>query len=379
MVKNVTQTLRRTASFSGKEFIHVVRDPRTFFLVFISPAFMLVMLSYLFSWDVDRFALGILDLDKSSLSRQYSSALTQDGSIELNHDVSSRQELDRLLLTDQVHGVLVVPPDLSNQLMRGETGTLQVILDATNLPLTIQMLSQLAGRTEALVSSTASVPAEVEIPPAPIDIRTRVWYNPNLKVLHSMVPGLIAVVMCMPAFSIATSLTREKEVGTMEGLFATPVRASEVLLGKVAAYVAAGLVSVILVLMVATLWFRVPFRGNVLLFLVLTADFLLGVLGVSLLIGNFLSSQQAAMVVLFLVLFVPSMFVSGLIDPVDRTSLVARLQAGFLPTTYYITISRGILLKGVGWEALWRPSLALAAIGTGSVLLAIRLFKKKLG
>ncbi len=120
MVKNVTQTLRRTASFSGKEFIHVVRDPRTFFLVFISPAFMLVMLSYLFSWDVDRFVLGILDLDKSSLSRQYTSALTQDGSIELNHDVSSRQELDRLLLTDQVHGVLVVPPDLSNQLMRGE-------------------------------------------------------------------------------------------------------------------------------------------------------------------------------------------------------------------------------------------------------------------
>jgi ABC-2 type transport system permease protein len=123
----------------------------------------------------------------------------------------------------------------------------------------------------------------------------------------------------------------------------------------------------------------VPFQGNVLLFLVLTADFLLGVLGVSLLIGNFLSSQQAAMVVLFLVLFVPSMFIAGLIDPVDRTSLVAQLQAGFLPTTYFITISRGILLKGVGWEALWRPSLALAAIGAGSVLLAIRLFKKKLG
>lgn len=168
-------------------------------------------------------------------------------------------------------------------------------------------------------------------------------------------------------------------MGTMEGLFATPVRGLEVLLGKLAAYVAAGVVSAIPVIMVATLWFHVPFRGNVLLFLLLTADFLLGVLGLSLLIGNFLSSQQAAMVVLFLVLFVPSMFVSGLIDPVDRTSVVAQLQAGFLPTTYYITISRGILLKGVGWRALWRSTLALAAIGTASVVLGVRLFKKKLG
>ncbi len=378
-MKKMSEMLKRTASISGKEFIHILRDPRTFFLVFISPAFTLVMLSYLFAWDVDHFSLGVLDLDKSYLSREYISALTEDGSIELRYDVSSREELDRLLLTGQVDGVVVVPPDLLDRLDRGERATLQVILDGTNLPLTIQMLSQLGGRTEALVSRSGFLAAELEGLQAPIDIRTRVCYNPNRKVLHSMVPGLIAVVMCMPAFSIATSLTREKEMGTMEGLFATPVRGSEVLLGKLAAYVIAGVVSAIPVIMVATLWFRVPFRGNVLLFLVLTADFLLGVLGLSLLIGNFLSTQQAAMVVLFLVLFVPSMFISGLIDPVDRTSLVAQLQAGFLPTTYYITISRGILLKGVGWTALWRSSLALAAMGTASVLLAMRLFKKKLG
>jgi ABC-2 type transport system permease protein len=378
-VNTMTETLKRALSITRKEFIHILRDSRTFFLVFISPAFTLVMLSYLFAWDVDHFSLGVLDLDKSYLSREYISALTEDGSIELDYDISTREEMDRLLLTGQVNGVVVVPPDLLDRLDRGERATVQVILDGTNLPLSIQMLSQLGGRTEALVSRSGFLPAEVEGLQAPIDIRTRVWYNPNRKVLHSMVPGLIAVVMCMPAFSIATSLTREKEMGTMEGLFATPVRGLEVLLGKLAAYVAAGVVSAIPVIMVATLWFHVPFRGNVLLFLLLTADFLLGVLGLSLLIGNFLSSQQAAMVVLFLVLFVPSMFVSGLIDPVDRTSLVAQLQAGFLPTTYYITISRGILLKGVGWRALWRSTLALAAIGTASVVLAVRLFKKKLG
>jgi ABC-2 type transport system permease protein len=185
--------------------------------------------------------------------------------------------------------------------------------------------------------------------------------------------------MCMPAFSIATSLTREKEVGTMEGLFATPVGGADLLVGKLAAYVLCGVVSVLPVALVATLWFGVPFQGSFPLFLLLTADFLLGTLSLSLFLANFLSSQQAAMVVLFLVLFIPSMFLSGLIDPIDRTSLPAQLQANFLPTTHYITISRGVFLKGVGWGPLWPSALILAAMGIGYLLLTIRLFKKRLG
>lgn len=165
----------------------------------------------------------------------------------------------------------------------------------------------------------------------------------------------------------------------MEGLFATPVRGAELLLGKLIAYIACGLASVVLVVLVATLWFRVPFQGNFVLFLALTADFLLGVLGLSLVIANFLSSQQAAMVVLYLVLFIPSVFLSGLIDPVNRTSLSAQLQAYLLPTTHYITISRGIFLKGVGWRALWPSALALAAMGVACFSLAVKLFEKKLG
>jgi len=211
----------------------------------------------------------------------------------------------------------------------------------------------------------------------PIETRRRVWYNANLRALYSMVPGLIAVVMCMPAFSIATSLTREKEVGTMEGLFATPVGGADLLLGKLAAYLLCGVASVVPVILVATLWFGVPFRGSVPLFLLLTADFLLGTLSLSLFLANFLSSQQAAMVVLFLVLFIPSMFLSGLIDPIDRTSLGAQLQANFLPTTHYITVSRGIFLKGVGFPALWPPAAILAAMGTGYLLLTTRLFRKR--
>jgi len=379
LVTTMTEISRRIGSIWRKELIHIVRDGRTFFLLFISPAFMLVMLSYLFTWDVKRFPLAVYDQDKSSLSRRYLAALTQDGTFDLRYDLSSAEEGDRLLLTEKVYAVLVAPSGLMGRVNRGHTGHLQVILDGTKPGIASQTLAQLSGRTQAFMSTLSSVPGAAEAQLLPVDIRTRVWYNPNLRALHSMVPGLIAVVMCMPAFSIATSFAREKEMGTMEGLYATPIRGAEVLLGKLLAYVACGVASVVPVVLVATLWFRVPFQGSFLLFLLLTADFLLGVLGLSLLISNFLTTQQAAMVVLFLVLFVPSMFLSGLIEPVDRASWSAQIQAYVLPTTHYVTISRGIFLKGVGLGALWPSTLALGTMGAGYLLLTIKLFKKRLG
>jgi ABC-2 type transport system permease protein len=348
-------------------------------MVFISPAFTLVMLSYLFTWDVQHFSLGIFDQDRSSLSRQYVAALTEDGTITFDEEVNSSDRVDELLVTGRVQGVLVLPPGLMERVNGGETGEIQAILDGTKPGTVSQMLGYLQGRTERFGATLSPLPEDAWALYSPLDIRTRVWYNANLSALHSMVPGLIAVVMCMPAFSIATSLAREKELGTMEGLYATPVGGTDLLLGKLAAYLGCGVVSVLPALVVATLWFGVPFRGNILLFLLVTADFLLAVMCLSLLLASFLSSQQAAMVVMFLVLFVPSMFLSGLIDPVDRTSFSARLQANFLPPTHYVTMARGIFLKGVGLGALWPQALILGVMGVGYLLVTIKLFRKKLG
>lgn len=375
----MNRTVRRIISVTRKEFLHILRDARTFFLVFISPAFMLVMLSQLFTFDVDQFRLAVWDQDQTPLSRQYIAALTENDTIDLRRYLSTREELDRALLGEGVHGVLVIPPGLMEQVNRDQAGTLQVVVDGTSPSVAAQMLWQLAGRTEAFISTLSPLLEELEAQLVPIDIRTRVWYNPNLRALHSMVPGLIAVVMCMPAFSLATSLTREKEMGTLEGLIATPIRGTELMLGKLLTYMVCGLISVVLVVLVATLWFRVPFEGNFALFLLLTADFLLGVLGLSLLMSSFVASQQAATVVLFLVLFIPSIFLSGLIDPVDRTSWSAQVQAYVLPTSHYITIARGIFLKGVGLRALWPSAMAPAAMGLGSLALVVKLFSKKLG
>jgi ABC-2 type transport system permease protein len=375
----MTATIRRTKSILTKELLHILRDRRTFFMVFVSPAFMLFMLSYLFTWDVEHFNLGVFDLDRSDLSTQYISALTEGGTFTLREEISTSQRLDELLLTGAVQGVVVIPPGLAERFIARQPAQIQLIMDGTNPAIVSQMLVQVSGHAERFATTLSALSEEVQAQLRPIEIRRRVVYNPNLSALHSMVPGLIAVVMCMPAFSIATSLTREKEVGTMEGLFATPVSGADLLAGKLAAYLLCGVVSVVPVMVAATLWFGVPFRGSIPLFLLFTADFLLGTLSLSLFLANFLSSQQAAMVVMFLVLFIPSLFLSGLIDPIDRTSLSAQLQANFLPTTHYIAISRGVFLKGIGWAALWPSALILATMGVSYFLLTVRLFRKRLG
>jgi ABC-type multidrug transport system permease subunit len=180
----------------------------------------------------------------------------------------------------------------------------------------------------------------------------------------------------MPALALALALTREKEVGSLEGLMATPVRGTEYLLGKSLAYWASGLVSVVLVWLVATLWFHVPFRGRLPVFLLLAADYMVASMGVSLVVATFVRNQQTAMFLILMVFFVPSFFIAGLLLPVADEPL-ARAVAYVLPTTHFITICRSVFLKGLGPVALWKPASILLGFGIACLGISLVLFDKK--
>ncbi|MGB9879394.1 MAG: ABC transporter permease, partial [Anaerolineae bacterium] len=304
--------------------------------------------------------------------------LTSDGTFQLLRRPGSEREAEALLVNGQVRAVVIIPAGFMNDLQGQRQVAVQALIDGTNPNVGGQALNQLNARTQAFGARYLfrKLPQAAQVPP--IDVRTRVWYNPTLKVLYSMVPGLIAIVMNTPSFAIAASLTRERELGTLEGLIVTPLRNSEFLIGKFLPYAASGLFSVILAFAVAVLWFHVPFRGSFPLFLLLSGCFLLGSLWLSMLIANFLNSQQAASVATFLVLFLPSFFLAGLLRPVDRTSLIARIEAFVLPATHYITISRGVFLKGVGLAELWKPTLTLTGIGLIAFTLSVAFFRRKL-
>jgi len=208
-------------------------------------------------------------------------------------------------------------------------------------------------------------------------VRERAWYNRALKSLMSMVPGLMAVVLCMPALAFALALSREKEMGSFESLIVTPVRGVEYLMGKLVAYGLGGVVSGLLALLVATLWFDVPFQGRIGDFVLLTADYMIASMGISLIVASLVRNQQTAMFVVLMIYFVPSFFITGLLRPVAEEP-IARAIAYALPSTHFISISRGLFLKGLGLSALETPALALLGIGGICQGLSLLLFKKKL-
>ena len=213
---------------------------------------------------------------------------------------------------------------------------------------------------------------------SPIDLRVRTWYNPTLRIVIGFLPALIAVVLAMPAVTTTLALTREKEHGTLEQLIATPIRRSELLIGKLVPYILSGLVGVVLCAAVAVYWFGAPFRGSFALYLALSLAFLLASLAIALVMSVFVKSQQAAQLGAMLIFFFPGFFLSGIFFPLISMAPIMKLEAYLVPSTHYVQISRGIFLKGQGLQALWPFALALLGMGVLFLALAILLFKKKM-
>jgi ABC-2 type transport system permease protein len=368
-------SLRRAFAVAVKELRHITRDPRTLFLVTVSPALMLFTFAYVFSFDVDHANLAVMDMDRSQAARDYISGMFSSDALSLVAWADDYDAIDRLLMNGEVGAVVVIPPGFGRAVSSRAPAQVQVVIDGSDTIAARQTISMIA---------TASQNIAVEIQPVahqfspPFDLRSRAWYNATLKSLISMVPGLLGVVLALPALALSLGLTREKELGTLERLFATPIQGIEYLTGKVTAYVLTGISSVLLAWLVAIAWFRVPFRGSTLLLTLLAADYFVASMGLSLIISNWIASQQTATFVVLMAFFVPSFFLSGLIDPVNRESWRSVLTSSALPTTHFITISRAIFLKGVGLRYLLRPSVALLAMGLAALSISLALFKKKL-
>jgi ABC-2 type transport system permease protein len=357
-----------------KELRHITRDSRVLFLVTFAPAFLLVTLSYVFALDVSQINIAVRDLDRTSLSRDFVASLDADDDLTFVAYVEYEEDIERMLVYGTADVVLVIPHGFADAALAGGPAEMHCIVDGSDSITAGQTVSLLQLRVSDFVTSLLkqrSVDVSVGL-----QIVDRAWYNETLKSLVSMVPGMLAIIMCMPALALTLALTREKETGSFEGLIATPVRKAEYLLGKLLAYVLGGVVSLGLAWLVATQWFHVPFRGSFLDFVLLAVTYLFASMGISMLVANFVRNQQTAMFLVLMVFFIPGFFIAGLIVPVADEP-VARAIAYILPTTHFIVISRGVFLKGLNVVDLWRPAGILLITGLFSLLGSLALLKKK--
>jgi ABC-2 type transport system permease protein len=376
--------LLRTWAVIRKEARHITRDRGTFFLVTVSPVFLLLVMAYTFMVDIQNVAVAVMDRDGTYLSRRYIAGLGGTGDVLVRYVANDYGELERWLMTSDAKAAIVIPPGFEASLKAGREASIQVLVEGTEPVTANTAMQHVGGYTQQFaleVVREAAVRAGMPVDQAaltPIDLRLRTWYNPTLKAVIGFLPALIAMVMAMPAVTTTMALTREKEHGTLEQLIATPIRRSELLVGKLIPYVLSGLVGILLCVLVAVYWFGSPFKGSFILYLVLSVDFLLASLAIALVLSVFVKSQQAAQLGAFLIFFFPGFFLSGIFYPLVSMQPIMKMEAYLVPTTHFVFISRGVFLKGQGLDMLWPFALALLAMGAIFLGLAILLFRKKM-
>jgi len=363
-------------AMARKEALQLRRDSRSLILAFLLPLVMVVFFGYAISWDITDVRLAVLDQDGSQRSRELVEALQGSGYLSVVEWPASHREAEEVLAAGRVRGALIIPPDFTRKLDAGVQAPIQLLLDGSDANTATIALNY----TEAIVARhSAEILLRGRPMPTVVEAEIRVWYNETLESRNMIVPGLMAVIMSIIA-AMLTSLTiaREWERGTMEQLAATPVRGIEIVLGKLLPYVAIGLFDVFVVVGVGIVLFGVPFRGSVLLLGGLSLLFLVGALGLGIFISAVAGSQVFAMQAALVATYLPALLLSGFLFDIAGMPWLLQGVTFLVPARYYVTVTRGVLLKGVGVGVLWPQAvfmLAFALVGLG---LATRVFKKEI-
>jgi len=372
-------SILRMSSLVRKEFLHILRDRRTLFIMFVMPIIQLVLLGYAATTDIEHLRTAILDYDKTPSSRALVEAYQASGSFEIVHTVSSEAELRGLVDRGEARAGMIIPASYAAALGAGGRPQVSFVIDGSdpNVANTIYSASQSVGQAYSTDILRKQEGLDLDAMPG-IDVRPRVWYNPEMKSANFMIPGIIGMVLYfMTALFTSTSIVREKEQGTIEQLIVTPVQPLELILSKVAPYVIVAFFDVLEVLAIGVFWFAVPIRGSLALLLSLSGLFLLTSLGIGVFISSVAGTQQEATMLTFLTVF-PSVFLGGLFFPLEAMPTWLQALTYVIPLRYILDVIRGIILKGVGLPVLYPQAAVLALFGTVMMLLAASRFKKTL-
>lgn len=375
-------SLRHIWAVTLKELRYIQRDRATLFLVMLSPTLVLFMLAYAVTADIKNVPIGILDLDKTPTSRSFTQQISLGDDLNLSIYAESMDELESSLLSEEVNVAVVLPPGFQKELRSVRGMPMQVIVDGTEPQTGGYAVDRIAARAEAFaIDQLADFFVVQGLDPqelAPLDLTIRTWYNPNLKANVDLIPGILSMVLGLPGLSVALTLAREREHGTLEQLLVTPIGRAELLLGKMGPYMIGGLINVLLTTIVAMVWFKVPFHGNFHLFLGLSALFFFALLSMGMIIGVFFRTQAGAMALSFLVVFLPGFFLTGIFFPLVAMPGIVRMEAMFLPGSHFAIITRGIFTTGVGIDILWPNATVMFVLGLVFTGVAALFFKKKL-
>ena len=370
--------LQRIFSIIVKEFIQLRRDRRSMAFVIVIPVIQMCIFGYALSTDVTNVSLVVWDASNTAKSRQLIESFRQTEFFSLNYYATDYDDITSLIESGDAKVALVIPPDYSRQLHRGEEAAVQFFVDGSDPTVGIQAVANASLIALAKGAMLADEWRGGQQTGLPVSLQPRIWYNPAMQSATFYLPGLVGVILQMMTVMLtAFAIVREREQGTIEQLNVTPLRRGELIIGKLIPYIFIAYAQVILILSTAVLVFDMPMRGNLLLLLALTSVFLMFSLGIGLFISTVSRTQFQAMQLSFMVML-PSILLSGFLFPIESMPRFAQWIAAVVPLTYFLRIVRGIVVKGVGIEYLWQDTTILAVMGVLALLLAAFRLRKTL-
>lgn len=366
-----------------KEFIQVIRDKRSRFLLIGPPIIQMVIFGYAATLEIQHVPIAIMDFENSQVSRDFVSRFAGSRYFDVRERTLDHDKVKKMIDRSEVILSLQINAGFSEDLRKGQTAHVQAIVDASNsntalvaLGYVNQIASRFAQDYQSELINRSSPQLKWQMPS--ITLERQPWFNPDLRSKWFFVPGVMGnlmtvIIVILTAFAVV----REREVGTLEQIMVTPIRQVEFILGKTIPFFLIGLFDAVLITTVGTLWFQVPLRGSLLVLGTATMLFLFCVLGVGLLISTISSTQQQAMVSAFFFLM-PAIIFSGFASPISSMPGWLQIVTYLDPLRYFMIVLRGVFLKGVGFDVLW-PQMASMAVFAAAVLgLSVLRFHKSL-
>lgn len=371
----------RLISIIRKEFIQIFRDPRTLVLVIVMPMLQLFLLGYAATTDVKNISLAVWDQSQSQPSRALMDAFRAANYFSIDYPVGSDDEYKELIEQGKIRAALIIPPDYEVRLLEGRA-QVSLVLDGSDATVggTALSTARLIGQsyaTKVLTEQAALTGRPFSFNP-PLDVRTQVWYNPDLIAAYFNVPGVIGMILYfITTLLTASSIVRERERGTIEQLIVTPIRSWELVVGKILPYSILALIDMVEVLIIGHWWFKVPIKGDLGLIFALSGLFLISSLGIGLFASTVANTQQEAFITV-MVTMLPSIFLSGFFFPIEAMPRFLQYVSAIVPLRYYLVIIRALLLKGVGLSALQNEVIALTIFAVVIMGIAALRFRKRL-
>lgn len=364
-----------------KEFRQLRRDRRMFPIIFIAPVIQLILLGYAATLDIKNLALVVCDLDRTSISRELIEGFSGSVYFSQVNYVDIPSEIDPIIDRNEANLAIVIPRGFAKSIRRGETEKVQVLVDGSDANTANICLGYSMRIINVFIRSMVENAPQnnAEISYSLVDVRPRVWYNPEIRSANFMVPGVVCLILMIITTVLASmAIVKEKEIGTLEQLIVTPIKPYQLIIGKLAPFTIIGYVIITVVITVAYFWFKVPFEGSLILLYFLTFGYLLSTLGLALFISTISRTQQQAMLSAAFFVILPFVYLSGFIFPIENMPRAIQYLTYLIPLRYFLEIVRGIFLKGNTFGTLLPQFLAMMAFGVVIMSFSILRFRKKL-